>query len=201
MCRKDWLGRFVSSQHGILAGLCIDQDAKVLQKVNSRPLTYNNVHSPQKELQVNDEGLVQHFINFAKHNNLGQIGMLWQDWASLSGAGCFECIALAKEHAVAVDFAKTGIPASIPDVARWKQPWRAHWREKKDVPSKRCDSVIGILYDQVIGHDDLPNHINTRIALAGRTLDRYGQVLSIVPEKLTTERLISKSTIQGSQTN
>lgn len=193
MCKgKRW--PFVSSTGRKLSGTDMYDDARVLQHGNRKPLNYSHilVSSPQETLRMDDEGLVQHFINFARRDNLGQIGMLWQDWASLSGADCRECNELAKQHAVAVDFAKTGILANIPDISRWRKTSRAHWREKKDESSYHCKSVIGKLYDQVTGRNDLPKLSNSRVALAGRTLDRYGQVLSIVSDKRWAETELVK---------
>jgi RNA dependent RNA polymerase len=105
--------------------------------------------------------------------------MLWQDWASSVGAACPQCIALAEQHAIAVDFGKTGLPASIPDVARWKKKSKAHWREKKAEPAYHCMSVIGKLYDEVTYSVRVKQLENFTIALAGRKIDRYGLALSI----------------------
>jgi hypothetical protein len=135
------------------------------------------------ESDVTDESLVDHFINFAINDKLGAIGMLWQDWASKQGANCPECLLLAKQHAIAVDFAKSGIPANIPKEAKWKGS-HAHWRERKDeIDSYHCDSIVGRLYDQVVDANSGLSFESFDVALAGRSIDRYGQVRSMVSNK------------------
>jgi hypothetical protein len=61
---------------------------------------------------------------------------------------------------------------------------RAHWREKRHVPSFHCKSIIGQLYDNVIeavkhdseGEDAFVNYLG----LAGRKVDKIGQILSVM---------------------
>jgi RNA dependent RNA polymerase len=144
----------------------------------------------QSGSRVNDESLVDHFISFAVNDKLGAIGMLWQDWASKKGANCKECLLLAREHSIAVDFAKSGISADIPNDAKWKGS-HAHWREKKDeIASYHCDSIVGRLYDQVVDANSGLSFESFDVAIAGRSLDRYGQVRSMLSdESLLAEAL------------
>jgi hypothetical protein len=63
----------------------------------------------------------------------------------------------------------------------------AHWREKRHVPSFHCNSIIGKLYDNVIEvinrSEDIGSFANYA-GLAGRKVDKLGQILSVlVPEQ------------------
>lgn len=156
----------------------IRKSARMLQEVNFQPLDYLTLATPTRNIRIETKTLVEHLINFAKNDNLGQIGMLWQDWAARLGANCIQCIELAKQHSIAVDFAKTGIPVHIPGVAKWSGP-RAHWREKKDEKSYHCNQIIGQLYDEVLLKTDGKILDGYKDAMAGRFLDKYGQVLSL----------------------
>lgn len=130
---------------------------------------------------INDESLLQHFINHARNDNLGRISMLWIDHATIKkDAGCPECLQLAKLASIAVDFPKSGVPAVLPHelVLNSNVP-RAHWRELRGKPSFHCQSAVGKLYDEVI------NEMNSKrnapqpncIAMAGRFRDNNGQIL------------------------
>lgn len=154
-----------------------------LQEANSIPLDYETTDlvSPST-LPASDgelsQALITHFLNFAKNDNLGQISMLWQDYAAEKGADCKECVDLAKLHSVAVDFPKTGIPATVPESLRLPaQKPRSHWRKKKNAPSAHCTSIIGRLFDKVVERLDRQDGNNDLTALAGRNTDKFGQVL------------------------
>jgi hypothetical protein len=64
--------------------------------------------------------------------------------------------------------------------------YRAHWREKKHVPSFHCNSIIGKLYDDVVdaikrNELALTEYIaEAPFSLAGRKFDKYGQILSVL---------------------
>jgi RNA dependent RNA polymerase len=57
-----------------------------LQQVNHRPLAYDKLPKQPKNIRIEDKTLVEHLIQYAKNDNLGRIGMLWQDWGAKSGA-------------------------------------------------------------------------------------------------------------------
>lgn len=62
---------------------------------------------------VTVQHLQDHFVNFAKNDNLGQISTWLLAQADLKGAACSACETLAQLHSMAVDFPKTGRPAVI----------------------------------------------------------------------------------------
>jgi RNA-dependent RNA polymerase len=166
-------------------------DPRLFIHANFDPFDYDcsNAAEPATEAfpSTDDErstALMSHFINHAKSDNLGQISMMWQDYAAITGAGCDECIELAALHSVAVDFPKTGVPAEIPRglfIPRSKP--RAHWREKKGTQSYQCTSVIGKLYDEATGRVETEILNAAEIAVAGRNKDKYGQLISTTEGK------------------
>ena len=66
------------------------------------------------------------------------------------GVGSHECIELSKAHAIAVDFAKTGvsaeIPSCIPEIKTMKYP---HYMQKPWQISYEANTIKGKLYDNV----------------------------------------------------
>ena len=57
--------------------------------------------------------ILDHFVNHAKNDNLGQISTWLLAQADRNGADCAACERLAQLHSTAVDFPKTGRPAVI----------------------------------------------------------------------------------------
>ncbi|KAL3913797.1 MAG: hypothetical protein SGILL_006353 [Bacillariaceae sp.] len=126
-----------------------------------------------------DRALVQHFVNHVMNDNVGRIATLWLDYASKYGADYSKCVELAKLHSIAVDFPKSGVPATVPRELLLPPDFKiGHWREAKGRASEHCSSIIGMLYDQVIGRDKDNTLIHDQNALAGRTIDSYGRILS-----------------------
>lgn len=94
------------------------QAARELSLANASPLEY--LRPPMADSsELSDEGnltklLIDHFFECNRLDVIGLIGMLWQDYAARSGAGCSKCTHLAELHSVAVDYAKSGVPAVVP---------------------------------------------------------------------------------------
>lgn len=159
----------------------ITWDPRLFLATTVEPMDYSPAKKSDENNVINDETLLQHFINHARNDNLGRISMLWIDHATIKkDAGCSECLQLAKLASIAVDFPKSGVPAILPDELLLKPNIPiAHWRERKERPSFKCKSAVGKLYDGVV------NEMNSKrnapqakcIAMAGRYLDNYGQIL------------------------
>lgn len=132
-------------------------DARILQLANCNPMDFDPdtilSQAPllllsKKSDAMDDNALIAHFINHAINDNLGQIAMMWLDYAAKNGADCEACLKLAGLHSIAVDFPKSGKPATIPkDLFIPRTTPRAHWREKKGLPSYHCAGPIGQMYD------------------------------------------------------
>ena len=146
------------------------------EKVNHPPGEYDAATGAQKPVDdaFSDEQLVQYMIYHAKNDNLGWIATLWLDYACRSGADCENCLELAGLHSIAVDFPKSGIPATVPkELIIPRSVSRAHWRELSDREAYHDLGVIGQLYDQVAKTELRLKHI----ALVGRKYDKHGQVM------------------------
>jgi RNA-dependent RNA polymerase len=154
--------------------------ASELARANADPMDYD-VEASASDVIPSDPShysaaMIKHLINFMKNDNLGRIAGLWLDYASRLGADCQNCIRLAELHSVAVDFAKSGVPAQIPVELFLPQDFLvAHWREKKGAQrTMQCTSVIGKLYDEVVLCSEM---VPCETAVAGRVVDKYGQIL------------------------
>jgi RNA-dependent RNA polymerase len=159
-------------------------DRLFLQGPNHSPLDFDNLISTKSSLMPSntsehDRALVQHFVNHVMNDNVGRIAMLWLDYASKYGANCNKCVELARLHSIAVDFPKSGIPANVPRELILPPDFKVgHWREAKGRASEHCDSIIGRMYDQVIGRDKDSAFLYSKSALAARKIDSYGRIIS-----------------------
>jgi hypothetical protein len=187
-------------------------DARVLQTANREPMDFDpdtiivdpfNVELLSSVMKsafgshtlndgVDDKELISHFIKHAMNDNLGQIAMMWIDYAARNGADCEECLQLAGLHSIAVDFPKSGKPATIPPKLFIPRATpRAHWREKKGHPSCDCTGPLGQMYDQLVSRmgEDPSASETYALPLAGRRFDRHGQILRFLKPGLAKDRL------------
>lgn len=131
------------------------------------------------EICQHDDALIKHFVNHMVNDNLGRIAMLWLDYASRFMADCEKCVQLAKLHSIAVDFPKSGVPAVLPKDLMLPPDFKVgHWREVKKKDSVHCESIVGQLYDQVVGRNKDNELLSNHKAIAHRKVDSYGRVLS-----------------------
>ena len=150
-----------------------------LERINHSPMDFTHNKKADEVDKVNDDHLIEHFLNHAKNETLGKISMLWLDYAAIEkNAGCDECLQLAGLHSIAVDFPKNGVPAEIPNNLKLGQTPRPHWREIKRLSSFECDSAVGQLYDKVVSELSNLEKFSDFESLAGRNMNKYGQLLS-----------------------
>ena len=162
----------------------ITWDRRLFLANTTDPMDYSPVKKkPDESSIINDESLLEHFIDHARNSNLGQISMLWIDHATIEeDAGCDACLKLAKLASISVDFPKSGVPAVIERDLLLKQSIpRAHWRELRGRQSFHCQSAVGKLYDQVINEMKSKRNMPQFdcIAMAGRYRDNNGQILHL----------------------
>lgn len=172
-----------------------------LEASNHVPMDYNAPNTSSSAQMPTDENeqtlaLINHFTNHLKNDNLGRLAMLWQDYASFRGANCPECLHLAQLHSIAVDFPKSGVPATIPKDLISPKFLPGHWREIKGKNSRQCRSVIGKMYDCVIQKDTLQSLQVPTTALAGRKFDKYGLVLATFNGSVSRE-VFAKAFVPG----
>ncbi|CAN0221812.1 unnamed protein product, partial [Laminaria digitata] len=94
------------------------------QKRNCEPMGYEPPAKPEREEtgRVGNEAsreweITEFFLKYMGSDNLGVIANAHLVSADKSpdGAKCQECLQLAALHSIAVDFAKSGVPAEIPE--------------------------------------------------------------------------------------
>ncbi len=97
---------------------------------------------------------MDHFVNFAKNDNLGQVSTWLLAHGDKYGADCAACNKLAKLHSTAVDFPKTGRPAVIEDSEMKDLIPKdyPHWLQKQQSPSYPSTTVLGQMFDLVQAH-------------------------------------------------
>jgi RNA-dependent RNA polymerase len=84
------------------------------------------------------------YVDYIKNDNLGRIANAWMAWADFSGADSHQCLQLAALHSTAVDFAKTGIPATFP--ISLKPPKYPHFMNNAYKAQYESSRVLGQIY-------------------------------------------------------
>ncbi|TPX56009.1 hypothetical protein PhCBS80983_g04858 [Powellomyces hirtus] len=152
----------VFSQHGqrplpnMLAGGDLDGDTffvswdpRLIPKTTSEPMNYET--GPSSFLNEASEARVkEHFVNFLRMNNLGQIDNAWKAWADRAREGAHNPIAkrLAELHSDAVDFAKKGTPARMEQDHRPKE-WPDFMEKPPGVRTYISTKAVGEIYRSV----------------------------------------------------
>jgi RNA-dependent RNA polymerase len=88
-------------------------DPKLLIEENALPMDYTPP-DPTRVDRVSLPFIKANFVNHLKNDMLGQIANNHLAWTDLKSPFSYECSELARLHSVAVDFAKTGVPADLP---------------------------------------------------------------------------------------
>ena len=119
---------------------------------NHRPMDYTAPPPIQSEGPVTVDAMTSFFVTHMKHDNLSRIAVAHKYWADFLSDGVKDpiCLELAQLHSTAVDYAKTGVPAHMPNRLRPKQ-W-PHWSQVRNKPKKdiyTSRKVLGRLYDAV----------------------------------------------------
>ncbi|KAJ1425330.1 RNA-dependent RNA polymerase, eukaryotic-type [Sesbania bispinosa] len=110
-------------------------------------------HAPSQVMNVDHDVTLQdveeHFTHYIVKDSLGIVASAHTVFADRDPEKAMSpsCIELAKLHSVAVDFAKSGVPAEVPQHLRVEQ--YPDFMEKPDKPSYQSNSIIGKLYHDV----------------------------------------------------
>lgn len=118
-------------------------DPRFLIKENSPPMDYTPPE-PVRVLQVTMVHLRENFVSYLKNDMLGQIANAHLAWTDILSPSAYACTELARLHSVAVDFAKTGVPAEMPNVLR-----PMTWPDSMDKPAKytyKSNKILGQLF-------------------------------------------------------
>lgn len=87
-------------------------DPRFLIQRNSPPMDYTPP-VPARVPRVTMADVCENFVNYLKNDMLGQIANAHLAWTDILSPASEQCIELAHLHSVAVDFAKTGVPADM----------------------------------------------------------------------------------------
>lgn len=129
--------------------LVIWDEELIPKEWNHPPMDYTAPPPKRSEGAVTVDDMTSFFVTHMKHDNLGPIAVAHRYWADRLQDGVKDpiCLELAQLHSMAVDYAKTGVPAGMPKCLR-VQIW-PHWSEPKNRPKYISRKVIGQLYDEV----------------------------------------------------
>lgn len=119
------------------------------QEWNHPPMEYTPPEPRKNPNEVTVDDMTSFFVTHMKHDNLGRIAVAHRYWADRQPEGVKDprCLELAQLHSMAVDYAKTGVPAQVPKHLRVTQV--PHWAEAKNRPCYHSNRVLGKLYDMV----------------------------------------------------
>lgn len=117
-------------------------DPRFLIRENSPPMDYT-APEPVRVPRVTMADVCENFVNYLKNDMLGQIANAHLAWTDILSPDSDECVQLALLHSVAVDFAKTGVPAELPLALRPR-----NWPDFMGKPEKSyvSDKILGKLF-------------------------------------------------------
>ncbi|GAB7359540.1 hypothetical protein MBLNU230_g6728t1 [Neophaeotheca triangularis] len=156
------------------------------------PMDYTGPDPIVADGPVTVTDMAEFFVNHLKNDNLPRIATAHRYWADryAEGVKLDQCLALANLHSMAVDYAKSGVPA-IMDKELRTQAW-PHWAENTHVNKKKVyhsRSILGQLYDTVQRADFVPAW---ELPFDNRILNAY------TPTDLTSNLLTSAREIKTS---
>jgi hypothetical protein len=137
---------------------------------NHAPMDYTPPPPVISDGPVTVDAMTSFFVTHMKNDNLGRIATAHRYWADMEDDGVKDdkCIQLAALHSMAVDYAKTGVPAEMPkDLRIRKYP---HWAEKENHRSYISKKVLGQLYDEV---DRVPFDPAWELPFDSRIIEAY----------------------------
>lgn len=118
-------------------------DPSFLIQANSPPMDYTPPE-PVRVPQVTMADVCENFVDYLKNDMLGQIANAHLAWTDIVDPSSDECTQLALLHSVAVDFAKTGVPADLPRGLRPRK-W-PDFMGKPEESSYTSEKILGKLF-------------------------------------------------------
>jgi RNA-dependent RNA polymerase len=117
-------------------------DSRLLIRENSPPMDYT-APKPIRVPRVTMTDVCENFVNYLKNDMLGQIANAHLAWTDIRGPASATCVELARLHSVAVDFAKTGVPADMSSDLRPEK-----WPDFMGKPEKAyvSEKILGKLF-------------------------------------------------------
>ncbi|CAO3621898.1 unnamed protein product [Cunninghamella echinulata] len=123
-------------------------EALMPSEINHLPMDYTP-NKPIETSSVTTENIQKFFVNYMNNDNLGQIANAHLAMAdqSSTGAKSGSCKMLAQLHSKAVDFPKTGQPATLSSDLKVKR--FPDFMCKEDKPMYRSKKVLGKMYRRI----------------------------------------------------
>jgi RNA-dependent RNA polymerase len=137
---------------------------------NHAPMDYTAPTPVISDGPVTVDAMTSFFVTHMKNDNLGRIATAHRYWADREDYGVKDnkCLQLAALHSMAVDYAKTGVPAEMPkELKITRYP---HWAEKEKHRSYESRKILGQLYDEV---DRVPFEPAWELPFDSRILEAY----------------------------
>lgn len=91
-------------------------DKRIAQSLSYPPMNYSAPMPVKLDHDVRTSDVADFFVEYIRNDKLGQIANAHVVHADKDPSGIFsaKCLQLAALHSIAVDFAKTGVPANVP---------------------------------------------------------------------------------------
>jgi RNA-dependent RNA polymerase len=140
---------------------------------NHAPMDYTAPPPVISDGPVTVDAMTSFFVTHMKNDTLGRIAVAHRYWADKED-DCVKhdtCLQLAALHSMAVDYAKTGVPAEMPkELKIFKCP---HWAMKEPSRSYKSNKILGQLYDEV---DRVPFDPAWELPFDSRIIEAYGDI-------------------------
>lgn len=118
------------------------------------PMSYEGPKPTENEAGVTTADMAKFFVQHIKYDNLSRIATSHRYRADQENLGIGvkdeKCIELAHLHSKAVDYAKTGVPAEVPQELRIRR--FPHWANRKNASAHntyKSAKILGQLFDLV----------------------------------------------------
>jgi len=122
-------------------------DDKLVPLLHAEPMDFTPATSPELFRNITIEDIKEFFVNYTANDNLGMICNAHVAHADAEGANSDKCKELAKSASIAVDFAKTGVPAKMKQELKPKK--YPHFMEKDPSNTYHSTKILGQIYDRV----------------------------------------------------
>ncbi|KAK8945735.1 putative RNA-dependent RNA polymerase 2 [Platanthera guangdongensis] len=151
----------------------ISWDERLVPPQTDQPMDYILLRPRLQDHEVSLEEIHKFFVNYMINDNLGAIStahLVYSDSEALK-ARSPKCLLLSGLHSMAVDFAKTGVPAEMPRILRPKE--FPDFMERVDRSMYPSNGVLGKLYRAASNHNSVEETCNTLSSqqLAAATYD------------------------------
>ncbi|PKU68673.1 probable RNA-dependent RNA polymerase 2 [Dendrobium catenatum] len=132
----------------------VSWDERLVPLQTDPPMDYIGLRPRLQDHEVTLEEIHKFFVDYMINDNLGAIStahLVYADSEPLK-ARSPKCLQLANLHSMAVDFAKTGVPAEMPRILRPKE--FPDFMERWDRSMYTSKGVLGKLYRSATAHQN-----------------------------------------------